>query len=665
VTSARVRVGIDQASPERVSHGIFQTVGGDFVGTITADWLTAVIQRHSTFISDYPEFLLPPVAAFASEAPPELTAEPQLPRILFGADLAEFADEIEAAETLPLDHDILVKLDDLYLVYVAPALMYPERATDAWLWSSPAAQMRHALYLHPGVEGLHLRVPNKFYLRAVGMHLQNASRLGVLARVLNRKISTFTNHERRRAILVRGFTERILDWNEPLPKALAADARRLFDLGGDDRLLKWEQEAVLGRRPHSHIDAETALSNPGLASAIGWATIKFRGLRKGNAERAFVKEVAKCVQRAQTSNQSLNMDATSSVMAVSYSNLLRWFTHDIDKKGHPRTIDSLSRSATHETAMRRKLPPREGDYFDMVFEDAIVWADHLPIGGSTRVNVERVRAATSLREALRNQLDGDSPPPAIDDFAGWQLVNRLFSLMWHNDWMDDTSSYFNDVATAWVQKFTGAGVSLLATRPDLLSVNLQYHWFHMLAQWAVWTRDWCFASDTPAFERSRPLSCSPQATANRPVQTLLSVVLEGAESASDIRNAFFLLGSRCAVLGDMQPVLTLISRINDQPRSAHETAGYLQAIYEFARQGFLDRLAPEIMGERPSVHGTNYDQDFRETCRQFLRRYHTDELWDAYRNDLSDMTHLDLIPVAPEDIMPRNWIPERTVHGTT
>jgi hypothetical protein len=662
VTSARVRVGIAQHTAERVSHGIFQTVGGDFIGTITAPWLTSVIQRHSAFIADHPEFLLPPVAAFASEAPPELTAEPQLPRILFGADLAEFADEIEAAETLPLDHDTLARLDDLYLLYVAPALMYPERATDPWLWSSPAAQMRHALYLHPGVEGLHLRIPNKYYLRAVAMHLQDASRLGVLARVLNRKISTFSNHERMRAILVRGFTERILDWNEPLPKTLAADIRPLFAVGADDPLLQWEQEAVVGHRPRRHVDAETALSHPGLASAIGWATIKFRGLRNRAAELAFVKDIAKCVEKAKTSDHNPIMGAGSSVMAVSYSNLLRWFTHDIDKHGHPRTIDSLSRNATAETSCR-KLPPREGDYFDMVFEDAIMWADHLPIGGSTRVNVERVHAAKRLRKALRRELDADSPLPAVDDFAGWQLVNRLFSLLWHNDWMDDASSYFNDVASAWVQKFTGTGVALIAAQPELLSVNLQYHWFHMLAQWAVWTRDWCFASDTPAFERSRPLSCSPQAAANRPVQELLSAMLEGAESASDIRNAFFLLGSRCAVLDDMQPVVTLVSRVNDQPRSACETQGYLQAIYELARQGFLDRLAPEIMGERPSVHATNYNSHFREACRRLFQRHHTPELWDAYQKELNEMTYLDLIPAASKDIMPPDWLPERTEHG--
>jgi len=651
-TSARVRLGLPFDVRDHVSRGVFQTIDGRFIGAVDGDWLADVVESHSSFIRTQPEFLLPPVAAFAAEAPQELTSEPQLARILFGGDLAEFADEIEAVETFHLDAQIIDKMDDIYLLYVAPALMFPERATEGWLWASGVASLRRALFLHPGAEGVHLRVPNKFYLRAVTMHLADPSRLEVLARVLRRKIPKISD-ERQRSVLIRGFLERLLDWGEDLTPGLADAAEAL--VADQDPLLRWEKEAVLRVRRRRPIDAATVLAHPGLASAVGWATLKFPLLGSGNVGKDFVKDVAERI-RVVTDEDHARTPAGSyadpGVTAVSYSNLLRWFAYDVDAKGRPRSFERLGRepSIVHH---RPHKQPTTSDLVQMVFEDVIVWADGIK-AGATPVRVNHVRAAEELRKSMRADLATSSLYQA-DDYAAWQIANRLFSLTWHNEWMSNTDSYYRDIAGNWLDRFLQVGLSLVSEHPDLLAVNLQYHWHHMLAQWAVWTRDWCFASNTETYEHSRQLSSAPGPESNKAIRALLGEILQRCSNERDVRNAFFLLGSREAAVDDASPLLDGMSRFSDAAHDNKLWQGCLQAIYELARQGFLDPPAPRTMGERPSVHSPTTDRRFREACHAFYCRHHNETTWIEYLRDLRDVTHLDVIPSAPNDILPPDW----------
>src|SRR5207249_1323714 len=105
----------------------------------------------------------------------------------------------------------------------------------------------------------------------------------------------------------------------------------------------------------------------------------------------------------------------------------------------------------------------------------------------------------------------------------------------------------------WTTKWGDYANRLIQSSPWLLDDNLQYHWCHLIAQWAVWTRDWCFTEDPILFERDRaPLGCQLSEN-NAAIEKILNNIVASCSTISSnnrLRNAVFLLGTRSSRIGD-------------------------------------------------------------------------------------------------------------------
>jgi hypothetical protein len=189
----------------------------------------------------------------------------------------------------------------------------------------------------------------------------------------------------------------------------------------------------------------------------------------------------------------------------------------------------------------------------------------------------------------------------------------------------------------------------------------------------VWTRDWCFTEDPILFERDRaPLGCAHTENNVAIEKVLNSIVISCSTTSSNnrLRNAVFLLGTRSSRIGVPSILAEVILRVaaSDHAGALSELASeILQALFELARQGFLDvNPGPYSAAStiRPSDRHALRDRHtvapaLLDAAQKALSLWHGtktfDDAWEAYQNELRIMTHDDALPNSWDEIMPVGW----------
>jgi hypothetical protein len=692
MVAAKIRLGLSltENSAATKQLGFFETVEGLVFGSRDQAWLETVHSRHKKFIKSNKDFLFPYFLAFASPPPQEITEDYEnTAKALFSGDLAEFSDEISLALSQmeegnkELPH-VLTHLDEIYLLYVAPGLMFPTTSADTLFFAREHARfLRKVLYLVPEALGeVALRVPNRYYLKALSTHLSTPGEISILIGVLKRSFERKADTKLQRNVLVRGLLER----------TLLARQKSVTTSFEDDALKHTEEEfselynsiAELIPIRHPLLDFELALLrpgevkrfpstidlslSPGLASAVGWAVYTFKNIceEKGcsillsRLVREFQGDIIKRMQSADSEEVT--------TLAASFSNMLRWIAQ-IDPNPEPSGYLDVLSGACRDSESEGSSTTDWKRSLAMVLEDALIWADSFQLDEAERINISLLPAAISFSRLLSKELE--APEEALDD---WTLVNRLFSVAWHNEWQERREGVLTNLLRRWLKCFGKSALLKAAASPQLLDDNLQYHWHHMIAQWAVWTRDWCFSSDDPiAYERDRaPEGCIVELTHNTWIAKLLAAILDSinAENLSRparreinysifrrVRNATFLLGARSGGLEEEDAKLfdDSVRRLQD---ISDPTIGQalLNATFELSRQGYLEAYP---FGARTTSADRRHFMP--EPTRGLFKKIHAnfrnlhDHAWSLYEKEIKNVTCLDIIPRDWDDIKPADW----------
>lgn len=680
-------------------RGVFLRRDVDPLGPATRTWIDEATRRHIRFQRKHSEFKLPALSAFSQLAPKELRNSPDTSEALFGDDLREFAILLEEEEERAGEeaNGLLGAFDDVMLVYLAPALVFPTRALDAVLGPKSVSALRFALKLTVEPEGeLAYRVPNEFYLSAVRRFLSDSGQYHLLLRVLGRSEkriqssrSGSVRHDALHAwrVLLRGAFEIGIEggsWQGYLDSGsrvneewatVAERARGLSDLVTDD-LIRFEA-AIIARDPQPELpEVEALLRYPGLASSVGWLlqSLGRRREPRGGADstRRWMQTLIQRLERTLKIERPLD-GKTIDHWPASYSNLVRWISHLEKRPGKAGLLDELFGVAGLEGmsgAASRDLSLR----LRMVVEDAVIWGDSatlLPDEGDGTVDVRDLPAAQELRRSLEADIGGKRGRRGPE--GEWVLVNRLFSASWHNEWCErGDASELRSVLGHWVKRKRVEGLEALRRNPGLLEQNLEYHWVHMLSQWAVWKRDWCFSSDPVAHEKERRPSGAKEPKHNAMLGSMLQVVIASSyddpETWRRMRNSVFLLGTREGALPSNWTVRKLVRRLLRQYQEGclPEVLGKGVAcgLWELARQGAIDldlkgsvegklrRIRKETReGESPRVRAR---RDFSWRASKFLNTIYDEEwamnAWAQYQHDLAQSTYLEILPREPGDL---------------
>jgi hypothetical protein len=666
-------VGLEKPRGRRSARGVFEDINGFIGGPNEADWYRKIAEAHVALRRIEPRLRFPPLAAFSPEVltgfSPEVSERTvkSAPKEFFGLDLDCLASELERtlerlddSETSDLTREmeqIVNGLEEAYLIYLAPGLIFPDYSVDhAFLKGDRAKALRKMLYIQPDHDGgAVLRVPNRFYLEAVSEHLADPRKRELAAGVLRRRSQSY--EKKNLAVLIRGLLEHALDSANRRPRVpldrstMQENEPTLRELveATSDRFLEWEL-SLLDNEP-LEIDVSDLMRRPGLASAVGWAAFKFREVMKQRnadgmtiAHRLFYaigREVKRLV------SEGSEHGSQSELITVSYSNLLRWVVL-MEAEPEPDGYLALLTNPLEETPQHSATGSDTSltDKLQMVLEDALIWADTVRDPDGAGHQIKNLASAKSLARVLEQETQGSVHPHL------WCTANRAFSLSWHNEWME-RPGFLREPLERWASTHIDAVLEVLGQAPDLVGQNLAYHWAHMITQWSVWTRDWCYSRDNIKYERGRDIGCR-NAGNNALLGNILMGVLESripSEEQNRARNALFLLGTRCATLPlDSSRITTALMEI-EKGELLDEV---LQAVLELARQGFLNEPHLGEARDEEEREGGNIPNQLQTVLRNlwFENEARWNSVWTAYRRDLESVTYLDLLPGCWEEIMP-------------
>jgi hypothetical protein len=522
-----------------------------------------------------------------------------------------------------------------------------------------------------------LRVPNRYYLRAIQQELLETDSLVLLADSLITHARWLKEHgqemdcDEHMHILSRGLIERGLESVDEALKEQDGDgkqhaeairralSRKVHDLPGaqEEPLLRWEAALLSGLFESSVISdvAEKVPRHPGLASAIGWGLYRFR--RDPRIESATLKNICTAFERrakelgAQEDHMNLTEDQRE--LIVAYSNFIRWAAQMEAIPAEESPIHFLS-----EVPATIKTHPQAHEALMMVLEDALIWADSFMLEQNERLFLDNLRPARDLWDTLESQCV--EPATALNRDASL-IANRLFSLEWHNEWKE-RGGYFQKVLFNWLQSNQKVALDLIEKRPELLDENLAYHWLHMITQWSVWTRDWCFSPDPNAYEyQKEPIGCSKQKN-NQGIYTILIQAIDSALKHGNpqhrLRNAFFLLGIRSvgSSEGLLLEVHQYLGEVIKQVGSASQSIkrDMVQAIYELIRQGYMDRTMARVSIQQGDERRHRLPKELQIQFSKFLDNYGMDE-WESYIEELKRITCLDVLPHGKTDLIPYGY----------
>ena len=584
-------------------------------------------------------------------------------RVLFGEDIESVARHIEqvwSQSPLPKGRDpsegreIERKLLVAYMLCLAPRFLFLEsQAYDVLgIKREEARRIAKDLYLGGGLRDAEAgRLPNEFYMVALRDHLEGWLPLAtkVFAKLCLHEGST-TNY-RSTGMAIRALLERCLSHHKPAarsPSALPQDLRlflRSYLERNPSFLLSLEAKPF-GIMPELPFPAADEL-NPGLAANLGWILYKFfddpgsESVRNAAFEslkeglRIFMEcDVTKPVEKVAAKRR----EAYWNTIAGCYSTFLQWVIRMGRSSGILDRVSEMTSMADAETRLR----------LQMILEDEIMWALL-----EQNYDVSHMRESGVLLKDLGQCID---EVPLSGAGKSFTVLNRFFSLCWHNGWMCISVSKSGaksdataqprlaraETARKFLKSIRKVALKHLRDAPHILDWNLSYHWCHFATQYALWMRDWTMAPDPDVFERNRIACGSSEASDNNSLMDIAEAVMQPPLPSERTRNLLFLLGTRAKRLPERR-FHTLLERIAEAATENQNGLRFavLSAIFELHRQGYL----------RPySIHNT---KEFSRWCRLQLSSFRDDAkaAWGCYVRDLALLTHpLDFQPSEADDL---------------
>jgi hypothetical protein len=648
-------------------HGLFRTFDkGEPFGAFEKETLKEVCKRnrehHPLKDDGDPDWLIiaAPLLAFDEDKDQHITEQQKeyAASALFGEDVESLAEKLTTVEELDVDSDILAnwryptldKLYKSYLVTIAPGLLFldPSAYESLLIKEEISELVVRSLYLYESIDEFRSgRLPNEFYMIAINEHLER--RIDLAARVFVQLVNPSGNElegtENIPALGIRGLLER--GQHKRVSGALdrLLEVREFRELV--DFYLRKKNDCLLHlERNKSDLNSDCLVRlNPGLAAAIGWALYNFFD-RTEHRVRTTVVEwfparfealLRECNFQSSATESGLNITSGRNVVAT-YSTFLQWVIKMDTAPVEDGLLDNILK-------LPDKCPEVLEERLRIVLEDELLWALNL--------NYDNLRTLPRVKEILEFISEERTSSATWTDKDTRLSVNRLFALAWHNEWLDKGDEDFREKASDWIQVFRQDILERINAKPELLDDNLRYHWCHFITQRAVWMRDWCFQNDPNEFERSySQITRGSQNPDHNDLIADIATALVQNENISSrrIRNMLLLVGTRAERIREIGKITGEIDKLLDAKgcRDEDMAEAVLQAIFELARQGFLDKWSGGIVG------------GFDLWCQEKMNALHAylDEAWLPYWTELEDLTHLDLLPRKEKgwmDVLPRHW----------
>lgn len=669
-------------------RGLFRTIDADeLFGSFSSTQLVRIGRSNEHYHPQKANRLWmlssSPILAFAFQ---DLTSEEwsRAAYVTFGEDLATLARLIQNIEEEAGDEagcladPRLERLDPAYGVSIAPGILFIGRNAykSLGVGDKMARLLVNDLYLYETSEDFASgRLPNELYMKAVSDHLEDW--LCLAARVYRRLAMRRDIQATPMKLALRGLVERGLKHPFHFPlrqlnyeEAWWKDLIAAYQLEEFDPLL--HLELVGGGAEY---DEKASLKdyhgvlNPGLSGALGFSIYEFFDSPEHERFRIdcfrwmaneFKTLLAGQHAVKETVSDEDEYNMLRDPIAV-YSTFLQWSIKMPVLQEQVEFLDSLKQEFVNDFGgtwagplVDRVIPLDE--YFWGVLEN--------------RYDLTHLDALNCLNElfAQKEILVG---PDETQIAVG---INCLFSLQWHNRWMDGPCGQraesngptllgldpWQDLVTAaseWSDAIWEVGTKLIGERPILLFSNLQYHWCHFVTQYAQWMREWCFQSNPHSFEleRSQITRGSRQGTHNARLGVLAISMLNNLETPlAQVRNLLLLVGTRtdrflADQVEDMQQAVDNRLRSGGERERSAAAEHVLQALFELARQEFLD------LSSKTMANG------FREWCKRIYKDQQParENAWKLYYAQLKKLTHpLDLRPGEDQgwrDLMPPDW----------
>ncbi|HJQ69151.1 MAG TPA: hypothetical protein VKA70_09275 [Blastocatellia bacterium] len=665
---------VDVINVRNPRRGIFRTFEkGEHFGAFDEKNLRMVYAKNKKYHPlrtdlDWLIIAAPLLAFYKNEALSESQKE-FAARILFSEDLEVIAEKVKQVENLKPDQApadwrsrVLCQLYKTYLVAIAPGLLFLDKISYTSLGIDDEVRdiVVEGLYLNESIdEFCSGRLPNEFYMIAINEHLDKYIDLAasVFAHVVNYPGSPKMKADNIPGLGLRGLLERGLHKKEKgaMERLLAVrDFTELVDL-----YLKQEPNCLLHleycKEPLSR--RCSVVLSPGLSSSMGWALCNFfvdqpDRIREAITEwfaprfKVMLDNLKYYESEWRTDPKLAESDYKNTIpdydsrwdVVPAYSTFLQWVIK-IDQS--PVTGGFLD-----------QIIGLYNDYADgakkelrIVLEDELLWA--WGEGLLQLTQLPSVKSILSFLDPTERAQDGHDYDERV------LLANRLFTLAWHNKWMEPSDRDLSAKAWGWLRHYSDKTLEYLEDQPALLDENLRYHWEHFITQRAAWMRDWCFQNDPTEFERSysKVARGSDNPDHNELIFSIADKLISGRDfNERRIRNLFLLLGTRASRIQNIGVIAEKIDWMIERNGNRRESiSNLLQAIFELGRQGFLDDWSE------------NTTEPFRDWCKRKLhenKRY-IEAAWDRYWDELDKvtLTHLDLLPRQEKgwnDVLPKS-----------
>ncbi len=372
------------------------------------------------------------------------------------------------------------------------------------------------------------RVPNEFYMYALNRHLEGKVESVLI--LVEEFVSSIKDEKKQCTtigVFLRSIIERALHKKIPgnlselfvLPifKKLCEQYRRIYKKNNnesdEDYLIiyeimnAWENnyEPILDFHP-KELNIPVLQLTPGLISTFAWL-LTISKVHKGNNE--ITEWFDDTLRQVYSSNKTARIKFD--LITAIYSTFLQWILKNTDADEKIFSINSVKNMAkiAYEFEVYFSLNELENQesYFSLkeslitIIEDELIWAIVNHDNNTLRyIDLKDVSEIDNFINSLTNYNTPDSKKEQII------FTNRFFSLVWHNDWMDEdienksVDKILSDNARKWIDNTFQAVLNLIKSDSELIDINLRYHWNHFITQRSTWMRDWCFEEDPVLFE---------------------------------------------------------------------------------------------------------------------------------------------------------------------
>jgi len=305
----------------------------------------------------------------------------------------------------------------------------------------------------------------------------------------------------------------------------------------DDPLFHWELTNSAGNPMPDFV------AKPGFTAALGWALFQFPVMRSQRGTEAvnwLAEHLQSDVAILQNNPNASHVDVD--LLVSRYSTFLQWAIRlEMEHPESPILEKWANLIPSESSDVARSLR--------VVLEDEIIWADTLE-----DVSMHTLQAADRLRQLLETD---DPTAPEWDEVIG---ANRLFSLTWHNEWME-RQGFLSPAIQLWIERCGTRSRLAIKNKPDILDFNLQYHWLHFITQHGAWMRSWCFSENPDKYERDRVAPGSGQEKDNvlffDIIREMFNSFQESDAPAERFRNGLMLLGTRTSRLPNQDSLVVL------------------------------------------------------------------------------------------------------------